>query len=174
MTDRIPSNPPLLTVGMPLTFPDRIHQIFPTLTATQIARIAAHGQARQIKKGEILLDVGDQLRFFVVTDGKLDILGVSDSSESLIVTLQPGQFTGELNLLSGRRAFTRIRASESGEVIELDREDLLKLIQTDTELSDILLRAFILRRVELISYKSATSWFWDQPIQPKRCGSGNS
>ena len=153
MTDRIPSNPPPLTVAMPLTFPDRIHQIFPTLTATQIARIAAHGHARQIKKGEILLDVGDQLRFFVVTDGKLDILGVSDSSESLIVTLQPGQFTGELNLLSGRRAFTRIRASEPGEVIEVDREDLLKLIQTDTELSEILLRAFILRRVELISYQ---------------------
>ena len=138
---------------MPLTFPDRIHQIFPTLTATQIARIAAHGQARQIKKGEILLDVGDQLRFFVVTEGKLDILGGSDSSESLIVTLQPGQFTGELNLLSGRRAFTRIRASEPGQVIEVDREDLLKLIQTDTELSEILLRAFILRRVELISYQ---------------------
>jgi len=89
MTDRIPSSPPPLTVAMPLTFPDRIHQIFPTLTATQIARIAAHGQARQIKKGEILLDVGDQLRFFVVTEGKLDILGGSDSSESLIVTLQP-------------------------------------------------------------------------------------
>src|SRR5258708_4637221 len=153
MTDRIPSSQQPLTVAMPLTFPDRIHQIFPTLTATQIARIAAHGQARKIKKGEILLDVGDQLRFFVVTEGKLDILGASDSSESLIVTLQPGQFTGELNLLSGRRAFTRIRASEPGEVIEVDREDLLKLIQTDTELSDILLRAFILRRVELISYQ---------------------
>jgi thioredoxin reductase (NADPH) len=153
MTDRIPSDPPPLTMAMPLTFPEPIHQIFPTLTATQIARIAAHGQARQIKKGEILLDVGDQLRFFVVTEGKLDILGVSDSSESLIVTLQPGQFTGELNLLSGRRAFTRIRASEPGEVIEVDREDLLKFIQTDTELSDILMRAFILRRLELISYQ---------------------
>ena len=139
--------------GNAINVSDRIHQIFPTLTATQIARIPAHGRARQIKKGEVLLDVGDQLRFFVVTEGKLDILGGSDSSESLIVTLQPGQFTGELNLLSGRRAFTRIQASEPGEVIEVDREDLLKLIQTDTELSDILLRAFVLRRVELISYR---------------------
>src|SRR4029077_12498119 len=153
MTDRIPSDPPPLTVAMPLTFHDRIRQIFPTLTATQIARIAAHGQARQIKNGEILLDVGDQLRFFVVTEGKLDILGVSDSSESLIVTLQPGQFTGEVNLLSGRRAFTRIRASEPGEVIEVDREQLLALVQTDTELSDILMLAFILRRVELIAHQ---------------------
>ena len=140
-------------LGIPLTLADRVHQIFPTLTEAQIARIAAHGRKRHVQSGETLLDLGDQLRFFVVTTGKLDIFGVSDSNESLIVTLQPGQFTGEVNLLSGRRGFTRIRASETGEVIEVEREHLLKLIQTDTELSDILMRAFILRRVELISHR---------------------
>ena len=101
----------------------------------------------------MLLDLGDQLRFFVVTKGKIDILSVSGTTESLIVTLTPGQFTGEVNLLSGRRGFTRIRASEPGEVIELDREHLLTLIQTDTEPSDILMRAFILRRVGPISHQ---------------------
>jgi thioredoxin reductase (NADPH) len=140
-------------LGIPLTLANRVHQIFPTLTEAQIARIAAHGRKRHVQSGETLLDLGDQLRFFVVTTGKLDIFGVSDSNESLIVTLQPGQFTGEVNLLSGRRGFTRIRASEPGEVIEVEREHLLKLIQTDTELSDILMRAFILRRVELISHR---------------------
>jgi thioredoxin reductase (NADPH) len=54
-------------------------------------------------------------------------------------------------MLTGRRALTRIRATESGEVIELDREQLLGLIQTDAELSDIFMRAFILRRIELIA-----------------------
>ena len=39
-----------------------------------------------------------------------------------------------------------------GEVIEVDRENLLALVQTDSELSDILMRAFILRRVELIAH----------------------
>jgi thioredoxin reductase (NADPH) len=140
-------------LGISLTLPERVNELFPTLTDAQIARIATHGNRRQVQPGQTLLDVGDQLRFFVVTQGKIDIFTVSDSGESLIVTLQPGQFTGEVNLLSGRRGFTRVRASESGEVIEVDREHLLKLIQTDTELSDIFMRAFILRRVELISHQ---------------------
>src|SRR6266446_1254562 len=140
-------------LGIPLTLANRAEQVFPTLTEAQVARIAAHGRKRPVQPGEVLLDLGDQLRFFVVTKGKTDILSVSGSSESLIVTLTPGQFTGEVNLLAGRRGFTRIRASEPGEVTEVDREHLLKLIQTDTELSDILMRAFILRRVELISHQ---------------------
>jgi thioredoxin reductase (NADPH) len=138
---------------MPLALAERIDQIFPTLTESQIARVAAHGRSRRVQPGEVLLDVGDQVRFFVVTAGKIDIFGLSGPAESFIATLQPGQFTGEVNLLSGRRQFTRIRASEAGEVIEVERERLLALVQTDTELSDILMRAFILRRVELIAHQ---------------------
>jgi thioredoxin reductase (NADPH) len=141
------------TVGMPLTLAERIDQIFPKLTATQIARVAAHGRAREIKQGEVLLDIGDQLRFFVLTKGKIDIVSVSGPTETLIATLQPGQFTGEANMLSGRRQFTRIRAGTDGEVIELEREQLLSFVQTDSELSEILMRAFILRRVELIAHQ---------------------
>jgi thioredoxin reductase (NADPH) len=141
------------TVGMPLTLVERIDQIFPKLTATQIARVAAHGRAREIKQGEVLLDIGNQLRFFVLTKGKIDIVSVSGPTETLIATLQPGQFTGEANMLSGRRQFTRIRAGTDGEVIELEREQLLSFVQTDSELSEILMRAFILRRVELIAHQ---------------------
>src|SRR6266576_4074957 len=54
-------------------------------------------------------------------------------------------------MLTGRRALTRIRAITPGEVIELAREQLLGLIQTDAELSEIFMRAFILRRIELIA-----------------------
>ena len=140
-------------LAMPLTLAERIDQIFPTLTAAQIARVAAHGQARRLQAGEVLLEAGDQLRFFVVTSGKIDIAGVSGPAESLLVTLQPGQFTGETNLLSGRRGFTRIRASENSEVIDVEREQLLALVQTDSELSDVLMRAFILRRVEIIAHQ---------------------
>ena len=55
-------------------------------------------------------------------------------------------------MLSGRPALLRVRASEAGEVIEVDREHLLALVQTDSELSEIIMRAFILRRVELIAH----------------------
>jgi len=141
------------TLAMPLTLTERIDQIFPTLTATQITRIAARGRTRQIQQGEVLQEPGDQLRFFVVTAGKIDIVSVFGSTEAPIVTLQSSQFTGEANMLSGRRAFARIRASTDGEVIEVEREQLLSLVQTDSELSEILMRAFILRRVELIAHQ---------------------
>src|SRR5262249_12121687 len=53
--------------------------------------------------------------------------------------------------ISGRRAFFRIRARRESEVIELSHEQLMALVQTDAELSEILMRAFILRRVELVA-----------------------
>jgi len=141
------------TLAMPLTLAERINQVFPTLTTPQIARIAARGRKRQLQPGEILQEVGALVRFFLVTAGKIDIVSVSGSTEALIVTLQPGQFTGEANMLSGRRGFARIRAGMDGEVIEVEREQLLSLVQTDSELSEILMLAFILRRVELIAHQ---------------------
>ena len=54
-------------------------------------------------------------------------------------------------MLSGRRALFRARATKSGNVIELDRQHMMALLQSDAELGDILMRAFILRRVELVA-----------------------
>ena len=125
--------------------------MFPTLTTAQIARIRTHGRARQIQGGEVLVEAGQQaIRFFVVTAGQLEIVGRS-TAEQVVAVLREGQFTGEVNMLSGRPGLIRIRVSESGEVIEVEREQLLGLVQTDSELSEILLKAFILRRVEIIA-----------------------
>jgi thioredoxin reductase (NADPH) len=132
-----------------LSRPDRV---FPTLTPAQIARIAPHGRQRAITSGEVLVEVGQQpVPFFVVLSGEIQVLRPSAGTEALIVTQRAGQFTGEGTMLTGRRALTRIRAIESGEAIELGREQLLGIIQTDAELSDIFMRAFILRRIELIA-----------------------
>jgi thioredoxin reductase (NADPH) len=130
----------------------RAVEMFPTLTAAQVARIAAHGHVRQVRPGEILVEVGEvATRFYVVTEGQFELIRPSGANEKLVAVYQPGMFTGEVNLLSGRRGFVQIRAIESGKVIEVDREQLLALVQTDSELSDILMRAFILRRAELIA-----------------------
>jgi thioredoxin reductase (NADPH) len=125
---------------------------FPTLTDAQIARIAAHGHMRQVQRGDVLVEAGERTaRFFVVTAGRIEIARSSGATEELIADLGPGMFTGEINLLSGRRGFAQVRVSEAGEVIEVDRDQVLGFVQTDSELSDILMRAFILRRVELIA-----------------------
>jgi len=127
-------------------------KLFPTLSAAQIARIASHGRRRAIARGEVLMDAGDRsLVFFVVVAGEIQVLRQSEEGDTLIVTLRERQFSGEANVLTGRRAIARLRVSESGEVVELSRDQLLGLIQTDAELSEILMKAFILRRTELIS-----------------------
>src|SRR5258706_14371338 len=131
----------------------RPDHVFPTLTAAQIARIAAHGRVRSIQRGEVLVEAGDKVvPFFVVKSGEIHIVRPSGASESLTVVHGPGQFTGETTMISGRRALVRARATQPGEVIELDRERLLALVQTDSELSEILMRAFILRRVEMVAH----------------------
>jgi len=127
-------------------------QAFPTLNEVQIARIAAHGRARKVERGEVLVKAGARnAGFFVVVSGHLEIVRLSDGVETIIVAHKPGQISGELNVLSGRRAVFSIRAGEAGEVIELDHEQLLEIVQTDADLSEILMRAFLLRRARLVA-----------------------
>ena len=137
----------------PQTLSARIDQMFPTLTPVQLARIAARGRRRPIRRGDVLFEAGaEAVPFFVVTAGQVEIVRPDGTSEALVAVHGPGQFTGEVQMLAGRRTLVQARASESGEVIELDRERMLALVQTDSELSEIILRAFILRRVELIAH----------------------
>ena len=140
-------------VPSPLTLSSGVERMFPTLTPAQVQRIAARGKVRSIRAGEVLVEAGDQVvPFFVVTAGRLEVVRPSGAVETLVAVHGPGQFTGEVNMLSGRPALVRSRASETGEVIELDHERLLALVQTDSELSELIMRAFILRRVELIAH----------------------
>jgi len=132
--------------------PSRAALMFPTLTSTQIARIAAHGSTRQVSAGEVLFEPGVQVvPFFVVTTAELEIVRPSGDAETMVAVEGPGAFTGEANLLHGRPSFMRARVSKPGEVVELTREQLIGLIQTDAEISEIVMRAFIYRRVELIA-----------------------
>src|ERR1043166_1172603 len=125
--------------------------MFPALTAAQQARVGVHGHLRDVDAGESVVEPNTRVAsVFVVTSGRLDILKVSKDKEEIIAICGPGMFTGELNVLSGRPGLVRLRAAERCELIEIDREQLTALLQTDSELSDIFLRAFILRRVELI------------------------
>jgi thioredoxin reductase (NADPH) len=130
--------------------PERREQMFPILSPAQIARVAAHGKKRFVQSGEILLEQGEQTRrFFLVISGKLEIL--RPPGGELIVVHEAGQFAGDVHMLSGRNSVVRARMGEAGEVVEVDRDSLQKLVQTDSELSDIFMRAFIMRRVELIT-----------------------
>jgi thioredoxin reductase (NADPH) len=105
-----------------------------------------------MQQGEVLYEQGDRAApFFVVVSGELEVVRPAFPVETLITVYGPGQFTGEVSILSGRRTLFRMRATKPGKIIELDRQHMLALVQSDTELSQILMRAFILRRVELVA-----------------------
>jgi len=129
-----------------------MESVFPTLKPAQIERMAAIGRIRKVTPGEVLVEAGQKdAPIFVVKTGHVEVVQPSGPVEKPVALFASGQFTGEVSALFGRRILVRVRAKEAGEVIEIDREHLTQFLQTDTELSDIFIRAFILRRVELIS-----------------------
>ena len=136
-------------VPLPGSSPD---EMFPVLTAEQQARVLAHGSLRSVSAGETLVEFNQQpTKVFVVRAGGLEFCRVSDNQEKVFAVCGAGMFTGELNMLTGRRGLVRIRTVQAGELIEIEREALRALVQTDSQLSDIFLRAYILRRSELIA-----------------------
>jgi thioredoxin reductase (NADPH) len=132
-------------------------QIFPTLTDAQTNRIRAVATLRKVQPGEILFEPNDAaVPFFVLLSGTMEIvqpdLTGDLTHERLIVNHGPGEFTGEMAMISGARCLVRGRVTESGEFLEVSPDGLRSLIARDAELSEIFMRAFILRRLALISH----------------------
>jgi thioredoxin reductase (NADPH) len=126
-------------------------QAFPVLTSAQISRVRALSELRRVKPGEILFEPGDaSVPFFVLLSGTMEIVQPDLAGERPIAQHGPGEFTGEMTMISGQRCLVLGRVTESGEFLELSGEGLRSLIARDAELSEIFMRAFILRRLELI------------------------
>lgn len=127
-------------------------QAFPVLTPPQIARIRAIAKVRPVQAGEILFDVGDiNIPFFVMLSGSMEIVQPDGSRDMPIATHDAGEFTGEMSMISGRRCLVRGRVTAPGDFLEVPGDGLRSLIAKDAELSEIFMRAFILRRLQLIN-----------------------
>jgi thioredoxin reductase (NADPH) len=132
--------------------PDPRVEAFPVLTPAQIDRIRPFGKNRPVQAGEVLFEPGTPgIPCFVVLSGKLEIALPGLAGERVFVTYGPGQFSGEVVLISGARALSRGRVAGTGQFLEVGAEALHTLIAKDAELSDLFMRAFLLRRVALIS-----------------------
>src|SRR5690349_8844874 len=107
------------TSQLPGTVPS---EMFPVLTSAQQARALAHGQRRSVEQGEIVVELNEHVaKIFSVVTGQLHVLQVSNNQEHVVAICNPGMFTGELNVLSGRRGLVRIRAAEESQLIEIER-----------------------------------------------------
>jgi thioredoxin reductase (NADPH) len=127
-------------------------EAFPVLTAEQINRIRPLSKVRNVKVGEILFEPGDlDIACFVLLSGSMEIVQPDMHGERLIVNHEAGGFTGEITMISGRRGLMRGRVTAAGEFLEMSSSQLRTLVARDAELSEIFMRAFILRRVTLIN-----------------------
>jgi thioredoxin reductase (NADPH) len=133
-------------------FGERREQTFPTLTPAQIARLIPHGKRIAVHKGQILAEPGDRHRnLFVVLSGSIEIVRVTMQGEQLLVVTEPGGFTGEMSTLRGVGSLVRARVRADGEVLAIPDDQLRTVVQTDARLSELFMRAFILRRVALVA-----------------------
>jgi thioredoxin reductase (NADPH) len=139
------------TRSTPLTSAADAALMFPTLSAAQIARIASRGVVRPVARGDVLIEGGQtNVPFFVVKAGEIEVIRPSGLGDFLLAVVQAHQFTGDISMILGRPALMRLRVSESGEVVQLTRDQMHALIQTDAEISDVLMTALIYRRIELV------------------------
>src|SRR4051812_12906434 len=85
-------------------------QMFPRLTPEQIARIARVGTERNVAAGTVLFEQGaPRTAFFVVLEGSLEVVSPTPHGEQTITIHDPGEFTGEVTLLTGRWSLVRGR-----------------------------------------------------------------
>ena len=137
---------------MATLFETRREQMFPKLTAEQIERLKPHGRVIRTTAGQVLSEAGQGHRdMHVVLSGSLQITLPGIQGETPITAATPGDFTGEMSTLRGLGGFTRVRVAEPGEILSISESQLREIVQTDSEIMEIFMRAFILRRMGLIS-----------------------
>ncbi len=134
--------------------PERLDAMFPKLTRAQIDRLRPVGRPRQFAPGELIYERGSAKRaFYVLLEGRVEIASPAREGEERITIHAAGEFTGEVDMMSGRQSLVGARALDATKVLEIDLAQLRHIVQTDAELSEIFLRAFALRRAHLIANK---------------------
>ena len=141
-----------MSAELPLPSDVAEREVFPILTETQIARIAPLATERAFAAGDVLWEQGERSRpLMVVLEGEIEVLSDRDSP---VTVHRPGNFSGDVDLISDRPAVTRARGRKAGRLLALPAERVRTLVQTDPELSEVFLRAFARRRA-LIMTRSA-------------------
>ena len=137
--------------------PEFQRQAFPVLTDEQIDLLRPFGEVRRTQSGDVLYEVGDATYpLVVVLSGRTAIIDRSDESDQLITTTGPGEFNGELGLLTGQMVFAACVVHEPGEVLILPPDCVHEVIETIPVLSDVLITAFASRRRILMRVAAAT------------------
>src|SRR6202020_1216422 len=122
----------------------------PILSREHIDRIRSVALLRSVRSGEVLYEPScPDVPLFIVLEGTVSISRTGED-EKILAVREPGQFTGEMSVISGGRSLLTARVTREGVVLELTRERVLSLMAKDTELGEILMGAFVARRLLMI------------------------
>jgi thioredoxin reductase (NADPH) len=120
---------------------------FPKLDDTQIAALGKFAKLRTVQPGETLIAAGERdYNFFVIKSGEVDVVDNSSGQEVVVAVHERQEFTGDVDMLTGRTAIASVVARTACEVYEISPEDLRRILGELPKVSDVLLRAFIMRR----------------------------
>jgi thioredoxin reductase (NADPH) len=122
---------------------------FPTLDEEQIQKLAGctHAEPKLYRDGEKLFSAGDQdMNFFIVKSGEVEIVDNTGETPKTVTVHRPGEFTGDVSHLTGRRSVVSAIARGEAVVYEIAGEALRRVLNQCPVISDILLQAFIARR----------------------------
>jgi thioredoxin reductase (NADPH) len=133
---------------------NRAAQTFPQLSHEMKSRVAAFGKMEDLAEGTYVFRRGDRgVDFFVVIEGSIEILASGEECQAIVIhTHGPRQFTGELDLFNDRQVLVSGRAGPATRVIRIKRPDFRRMVTAEPDIAEIIMRAFILRRVGLIRY----------------------
>ena len=150
----------------------RGHQLFPVLDAVQIdtAKRFASGPSREFAPGEMVYDVAERhVPVWLVLKGSIDVVRRDGlNHEAAITSLGPGQFSGEVSQLAGAATLASGRAGPEGcTALPFDGAHVRALMVGSAEVGEIMMRAFILRRVGLIEEGGVGSVLVGTPGTPE-------
>jgi thioredoxin reductase (NADPH) len=129
----------------------RHYQIFPKLDERQFALLERYGERRKLITGDVLFSEGERhIPMFAIVSGTIEATRGTGENLHVLGLHGPGSFTGEVGTLAGRAAVASARATSDCEVIVIDEESLRALVIAEAELSETIMRAYILRRVAFI------------------------
>jgi thioredoxin reductase (NADPH) len=131
---------------------DRSHQIFPQLTAEQFELLGRYGTLRRYAAGSVVFAQGERhIPMFVIVAGSMEVSRAGPLGTHVIGVHGPGNFTGEVGTLAGRAAVATGRAATDCALLVIDETALRTLVITEADLSETIMRAFILRRMAFIA-----------------------
>jgi thioredoxin reductase (NADPH) len=123
----------------------------PTLREDQIEILRRYGQTRKTEAGDVLFRAGDTSNdFIVILEGVVEVIDDFAGEARTIGTFPAGRFLGELNMLTGQAMYLTAVVREGGEVLAIPRERLKEVVTEESNLSDVILKAFLARRAYMI------------------------